>query len=144
MHVLQMPRKVEGRVPPFEALRERIAEVLREASWRRAVQGRIGMLAARVRIAGFGILQGRAAPPLGAWPAGAACVAAPRRGRRCRIPRRATCRAAAAAPPPSRPGHGVSPGWRSRSVLASARPIGTDISQARPPASHRRSIRPPS
>lgn len=78
MHVVQLLHRAEGRVPPFEAVRERIADFLREASWRRAVQGYIGMLAGRARIEGFDIFEGvDAAPPQGAWPAGASCVSAP-------------------------------------------------------------------
>jgi peptidyl-prolyl cis-trans isomerase C len=79
MHVVQLLHKAEGRVPPFETVRARIAEFLREASWRRAVQGYIGMLAARARIDGFDLFEGvDAAPPQGAWPAGAGCVSAAR------------------------------------------------------------------
>mgnify|MGYP005860227505 CR=1 FL=1 len=78
LHVVQLLRRVEGRVPPFDAVRARIAEFLREASWRRAVQGYIGMLGARARIEGFALFEGiEAPPPQGAWPAGSGCVSVP-------------------------------------------------------------------
>ncbi|MBV1798037.1 peptidylprolyl isomerase [Siccirubricoccus sp. G192] len=53
LHVLQLLRHEPGRDLPFEAVRERIATWLREASWRRAVHQYIAVLAGRARIEGF-------------------------------------------------------------------------------------------
>ena len=36
-HVLRLDRRIEGRQLPFEAVRDRIADYLREHVWRRAV-----------------------------------------------------------------------------------------------------------
>ncbi|MBV8096148.1 MAG: peptidyl-prolyl cis-trans isomerase [Acetobacteraceae bacterium] len=75
MHVVRLLAREPGRVPPFLAVRERIAAFLREVSWRRAVQGYITMLAGRARIEGFDLFGGEGAPPrVEAWPAGNACV----------------------------------------------------------------------
>ncbi len=75
MHVVRVVAKQAGRVPPFAAVRARIAEFLRESSWRQAVQGYIAALAARSRIEGFDLFEGENAPPRpSAWPAGSSCV----------------------------------------------------------------------
>ena len=77
MHIVRVLARETGRVPPFAALRERIAEFLREASWRQAVQGYIAALAARARIQGFDLFEGENAPPRpAAWPAGSSCTSA--------------------------------------------------------------------
>lgn len=52
VHVLRLERKVDGRTLPFEAVRERIAGYLEEASWRRAVAQYITILAGRAQIEG--------------------------------------------------------------------------------------------
>lgn len=81
MHVIHLLHHAEGRVPPFDAVRGRIAEFLEEASWRRAVQGYVASLAQRARIEGFDLFEGiAAAPPQGAWPAGGGCTTAPAAG----------------------------------------------------------------
>lgn len=75
MHVIRVLAHEIGRVPPFAAMRERIAEFLREASWRQAVQGYIASLAARARVQGFDLFDGENAPPRpSAWPAGSSCT----------------------------------------------------------------------
>ncbi|MCB4820282.1 peptidylprolyl isomerase [Roseicella aerolata] len=53
LHVLQLLRHEPGRDLPFEAVRERIAAWLREASFRTAVRQYIQVLAGRARIEGF-------------------------------------------------------------------------------------------
>jgi len=77
MHVIRVVARDVGRVPPFAAMRGRIAEFLQEASWRQAVQGYIAALAARARIQGFDLFEGDNAPPRpSAWPAGSSCTSA--------------------------------------------------------------------
>jgi peptidyl-prolyl cis-trans isomerase C len=77
MHVVQVLAKESGRVPPFAAVRGRVAAFLREASWRQGVQGYIASLAVRARIEGFDLFAGENAPPRpSAWPAGSSCVSA--------------------------------------------------------------------
>jgi peptidyl-prolyl cis-trans isomerase C len=88
MHVIRVLGREVGRVPPFAAVRARIAEFLQEASWRQGVQGYVAALAARARIQGFDLFEGENAPPRpSAWPAGASCTssdlpAGPSPGRR--------------------------------------------------------------
>ena len=75
MHVIRVLAREVGRVPPFAAMRGRIAEFLQEASWRQAVQGYIAALAARARVQGFDLFEGDNAPPRpSAWPAGSSCT----------------------------------------------------------------------
>ena len=52
VHVLRLDRKIAGRELPFDAVRERIADYLCEASWRRAVSQYIRILAGRAIIDG--------------------------------------------------------------------------------------------
>lgn len=54
-HVVQVLRHEPGRDLPFEAVRERIAAWLREASWRRALHQYVTILAGRARIEGFAL-----------------------------------------------------------------------------------------
>ncbi|HYF08259.1 MAG TPA: peptidylprolyl isomerase [Acetobacteraceae bacterium] len=54
-HVVHLLRHEPGRDLPFEAVRERIAAWLREASWRRAVHQYVAILAGRARIEGFAL-----------------------------------------------------------------------------------------
>lgn len=88
MHVIRVLAREVGRVPPFDAVRARIAEFLQEASWRQGVQGYIAALAGRARIQGFDLFAGENAPPRpSAWPAGSSCTgsdlpAGPSPGRR--------------------------------------------------------------
>ncbi len=77
MHIIRVLAREAGRAPPFALVRPRIAEFLREASWRQAVQGYIAALAARARIQGFDLFEGENAPPRpSAWPAGSSCTSA--------------------------------------------------------------------
>lgn len=54
-HVVHLLRHEPGRNLPFEAVRERIAAWLHEASWRRAVHQYVAILAGRARIEGFAL-----------------------------------------------------------------------------------------
>ena len=54
-HVLRLDRRIDGRRLPFEAVQDRIAAYLREASWRRAVAQYIKLLAGRACIDGIEI-----------------------------------------------------------------------------------------
>ena len=75
MHVIRVLAHEGGRVPPFAAVRGRIAEFLQESSWRQAVQGYIAALAARARVQGFDLFEGENAPQRpSAWPAGSSCT----------------------------------------------------------------------
>ncbi|MHB0712202.1 peptidylprolyl isomerase [Roseomonas mucosa] len=77
MHIIRVRAREVGRVPPFAVMRGRIVEFLQEASWRQAVQGYIAALAARARIQGFDLFEGKNAPPRpSAWPAGSSCTSA--------------------------------------------------------------------
>jgi peptidyl-prolyl cis-trans isomerase C len=55
VHVLRLDRKVAGKPLPYEAVAERIADYLQEASWRRAVAQYIKLLAGRASITGLAI-----------------------------------------------------------------------------------------
>ena len=75
MHILRVLAGKTGEVPPFDAVKARIAEFLQEASWRQGVQGYIASLAASARIDGFDLFEGENAPPRpSAWPAGSSCT----------------------------------------------------------------------
>lgn len=52
VHVVRSGRRAEGRVLPFEAVRDAIAGYLEEASYRRAVAQYIGILADRIGVSG--------------------------------------------------------------------------------------------
>lgn len=54
-HVLRLDRRAEGETLPFEAVRERIADYLRQQSWQRAVRQYIALLAGSARIEGFAL-----------------------------------------------------------------------------------------
>jgi peptidyl-prolyl cis-trans isomerase C len=58
LHILRLLRHEPGRDLPYEAVRERIASWLREASWRRAVHQYVTLLAGRARIEGFTLSAG--------------------------------------------------------------------------------------
>lgn len=60
-HVLRLDRKLEGRMLPFEVVRERIAAYLHEASWRRAVSQYIQLLVGQASIEGCS-LRGASSP----------------------------------------------------------------------------------
>lgn len=77
IHVVRLLAREAPTEEPFEAVRAGIAEFLREASWRRAVQGYIAMLAGSARIEGFDLFAGEEGAAVRAtWPAGAACTSA--------------------------------------------------------------------
>ncbi len=54
-HVLKAGRKINGKLLPFEAVHQKIADYLEEASWRRAVAQYIGILSGKATIEGFDI-----------------------------------------------------------------------------------------
>jgi peptidyl-prolyl cis-trans isomerase C len=52
-HVLRLDRRIDGRQLPFEAVRDRIAEYLREHVWRRAVNQYLQLLVGHAEIRGI-------------------------------------------------------------------------------------------
>jgi peptidyl-prolyl cis-trans isomerase C len=52
-HVVRLDRRIEGRQLPFEAVRERIADYLREHVWRRAVSQYLQLLVGQAEIRGI-------------------------------------------------------------------------------------------
>jgi peptidyl-prolyl cis-trans isomerase C len=52
-HVLRLDRRIEGRQLPFEAVRDKIAEYLREHVWRRAVSQYLQLLVGQAEIRGL-------------------------------------------------------------------------------------------
>ena len=61
-HVIRLDRRIEGRTVPFEAVREKIADYLTEAVWRRAAAQYVSILAGEAEIAGVDL--GASATPL--------------------------------------------------------------------------------
>lgn len=57
-HVVRVNRRVDGAPLPFEAVRERIADYLREQSWRRAVSQYVQRLVAQAKITGIDLEAG--------------------------------------------------------------------------------------
>jgi len=55
VHVLRLDRKIAGRTLPFEAVKDRIAAYLADASWRRAASQYVRILAGRAEIMGVEI-----------------------------------------------------------------------------------------
>ena len=53
VHVLRLDKRIEGRLLPFEAVRDRIAGYLQESSWRRGVAQYIKLLAGNASIEGI-------------------------------------------------------------------------------------------
>lgn len=53
LHLIRLDRKIDGRQLPFEAVRERIADYLREAVQRRATAQYIALLISRAKIEGI-------------------------------------------------------------------------------------------
>lgn len=51
-HVIRLDRRIDGRTVPFEAVREKIADYLAEAVWRRAASQYVSILAGRASITG--------------------------------------------------------------------------------------------
>lgn len=52
VHVLRMDRKIEGRPLPFDMVKDRIADYLQEAAWRRASAQFVQLLAGQAEIVG--------------------------------------------------------------------------------------------
>ncbi|EKE78973.1 peptidylprolyl isomerase [Oceanibaculum indicum] len=61
-HVIRLDRCIEGRPVPFEAVREKIADYLAEAVWRRAAAQYVSILAGQAEITGVDL--GASATPL--------------------------------------------------------------------------------
>ena len=55
IHVVRVDKRVPGRALPYEAVSGKIAEYLKEASWRRAFGQYVRLLAGGARITGFDI-----------------------------------------------------------------------------------------
>ena len=55
VHVVRVDKRVEGRPLPYEVVAEKIADYLKEASWRRAFGQYVQLLAGSARIIGFDI-----------------------------------------------------------------------------------------
>lgn len=60
-HVVRLDRKIAGQGLPFDAVHQRIAAYLTEASWRRAVSQYVGLLAGRADITGI-VLRSASSP----------------------------------------------------------------------------------
>jgi peptidyl-prolyl cis-trans isomerase C len=54
-HVLRLDRRIEGRQLPFEAVKDKIAEYLREHVWRRAVSQYLQLLVGQAEIRGIAL-----------------------------------------------------------------------------------------
>jgi peptidyl-prolyl cis-trans isomerase C len=61
LHIVQVLRKVDGRLLPFETVRARIADYLSSAAWQRGVHQYLQVLVGRAEIAGV-TLDGAASP----------------------------------------------------------------------------------
>ncbi len=55
VHIVRVDKHVPGRSLPYEAVAEKIADYLKEASWRRAFRQYVQLLAGSARISGFDI-----------------------------------------------------------------------------------------
>ena len=55
VHVVRVDKRVPGRALPYEAVSEKIADYLKEASWRRAFRQYVQLLAGSARITGIDI-----------------------------------------------------------------------------------------
>lgn len=55
IHVLKLHRRIEGKLLPFEGVKDRIAAFLSEAVWRKAVAQYIGLLVGEADIRGLGL-----------------------------------------------------------------------------------------
>ena len=53
VHVVRVDKRVPGRTLPYEAVAEKIADYLKEASWRRAFRQYVQLLAGSARISGI-------------------------------------------------------------------------------------------
>lgn len=61
LHLVQVQRRVEGRLLPFEAARDRIADYLTSAAWQRGVHQYLQLLVGRADVQGV-TLEGAASP----------------------------------------------------------------------------------
>jgi hypothetical protein len=55
VHVVRVDKRVPGRALPYEAVAGKVADYLKEASWRRAFRQYVQLLAGDARISGFDI-----------------------------------------------------------------------------------------
>ena len=55
VHVVRVDKRVPGRALPYEAVAEKVADYLKEVSWRRAFRQYVQLLAGEARISGFDI-----------------------------------------------------------------------------------------
>ncbi len=55
LHVVRVDKQLPGRTLPYEAVAGRVADYLKDASWRRAFRQYVQMLAGEARISGFDI-----------------------------------------------------------------------------------------
>lgn len=55
VHVLRVDKRLPGRSLPYEAVADKVADYLKEASWRRAFRQYVQLLAGDARISGFDI-----------------------------------------------------------------------------------------
>ena len=55
IHVVRVDKRLPGRLLPYEAVADKVADYLKEASWRRAFRQYVELLAGDARISGFDI-----------------------------------------------------------------------------------------
>ena len=55
LHVVRVDKQLPGRTLPYEAVADRVADYLKDASWRRAFRQYVQLLAGEARISGFDI-----------------------------------------------------------------------------------------
>ena len=55
LHVVRVDKRVPGRLLPYETVADKVADYLKEASWRRAFRQYVQLLAGDARISGFDI-----------------------------------------------------------------------------------------
>lgn len=61
LHIVQVERRIEGRLLPFEAVRERVAHYLTSAAWQRGVHQYLQLLVGRADVQGV-TLEGASTP----------------------------------------------------------------------------------
>ena len=55
LHVVRVDKQLPGRTLPYEAVADRVADYLKDASWRRAFRQYVQLLAGEARISGIDI-----------------------------------------------------------------------------------------
>ena len=55
IHVVRVDKRVAGRLLPFDVVADKVADYLKEASWRRAFRQYVQLLAGDARISGIDI-----------------------------------------------------------------------------------------